>query len=515
MRLRRLIGIAPAIIISAAYLILQPASKDFASGDFRARLFRDHVYVWNLHWFAGHPLPGYGLVSPMLSALLGVTPVAIASMVLAAWSFGEIIAHHMTARVGLLSPTIATMLFSAGCGLSLWGGRLTFGPAVAFGAICVLLLQHHRPRTAMVAGALCGLSSPVGALFLAIVLSACWAAHTFPRRSILLVGGAALVPPAAVGILFPEGGWYPFPGGSYLMLGLVLAVIGWFGRGIATVRALVLVYALVASAAFLVPSPLGANIVRLGWLAAAPAAVLTFQRYRRTLLPAFVAFSLIWGWSYVKLGLEPAAASANPKYYEPLASFVLAQPGGVHRVEVVPTESFRQADELALKIEIARGWEAQLDRKFNPEFYDNLTAESYHSWLLRNAVTYVALPSSNVQASSQNEQTVVEAAPGYLHLVWSIPEWKVYRVANAEPLAGNGATITDVGAETLTMVATKTGPATVRYRYSKWFHITSGSACTRQGPDGWLEVDVKAPGTIVLDASFTVAAATGDVDQCH
>lgn len=514
-RLTRALGLAPAVAISAAYLLLRPASKDFASGDFRARLFRDRVYVWNFHWFAGHPLPGYGVISPLLSALIGVVPVAIVSLLVAVWAFGAIVSHRTSSSVGLRAPTLATTLFSIGCGLSLWGGRLTFGPAVAFGALCLLLLQRDRPRLAVLAGALCGLSSPVGALSLAIVLSACWVARTFSRRAVAYVAAAAIIPPALIGIAFPEGGWYPFPGGSYLVLGIALAVVGWFGRRVATVRAVVLVYAIVATAAFVVPSPLGGNVVRLGWLAAAPAAVLTFPRFRRTLLPMFVAFTVIWGWSYVKLGLQPAAASASAKYYDPLAAFILAQPDGVHRVEVVPTESLRQADELALKIEIARGWEAQLDRAFNPEFYDDLTATTYHSWLLRNSVAYVALPSSDVQLSSRNEQAVIEAAPSYLHLVWSTSQWKVYEVTDAEPLADNGASVVNVGSDTLTINAPRAGRTTIRFRYSTWFHITAGSACARPGPDGWLQLDVGAPGTIVVDASFTVAAATGNNDdQC-
>ncbi len=511
----QLIGISPAIVISIAYLIIRPASKDFASGDFRARLFRDGAYVWNLHWFGGHALPGYGLVSPLLSGVFGVVPVAIVSMLVAAWAFGAILFHHALDRSTLRAPTIAAMLFSVGCGLSLWGGRLTFGPAVAFGTVCLLCLQRRRPRLAILFGALCGLSSPVGALSLGIVLAACWVARTFPRRQLVWVAVAAVVPAAIVGVVFPEGGWYPFPGGSFTMLTISLVAIGWFGRRIPTVRLLVIIYAVVAVGAFLVRSPLGGNVVRLAWLAAPPAAVLTFNRFRRTLLPMFVAFTVIWGWSYVKLGLVPAQASASAKYYDALATYVLSQPGGVERVEVVPTESLRQADELALRIEIARGWEAQLDRQLNPEFYDHLTADTYHQWLLRNSVSLVALPASDVQLSSHNEQVVIESQPTYLHLVWSTPQWKVYRVTDGAPLADNGSIVDTVGSSSLTINAPNPGITTVRFRYTKWFRITSGNACVQKSPDGWLQLVVSTPGQIVASATFTLDAAAGDVDQCH
>ncbi|MCU1400639.1 MAG: hypothetical protein JWN62_3748, partial [Acidimicrobiales bacterium] len=471
--LRRVAGISPAILISIAYVVFRPSSKDFSSGDFRARLFGEGAYVWNLRWFAGHSLPGYGLVSPALGAVLGVVPVAIISMLVAAWAFGAILSHQGDKPSTFHSPTIATMLFSVGCGLSLWGGRLTFGPAVAFGSLSVLCLQRRRTGWAVATAILCGLSSPVGALSLAIVATACWAARTFPRRSVAYVACAAVIPPAIIGMAFPEGGWYPFPGGSFIMLGICLGFVGWFGRRMPTVRLLVIVYAVVAVGAFIVRSPLGGNIVRLAWLAAAPAAVLTFTKFRRTLLPTFVAVMLIWGWSYVKLGLQPASASAQATYYEPLADFVTAQPGGVQRVEVVPTESLQQADQLALEINIARGWEVQLDRQLNPEFYDHLSATTFHSWLLRNSVSLVALPLAGVQLSSHNEEEVIDAAPDYLQLIWSTPQWKVFRVTDAKPLADNGATITDVGTETLTIDATRVGVTNVRFRYSKWFQITS------------------------------------------
>ncbi len=509
----RLAAVVPAVVISIAYLLLSPASQDFASGDFRARLFREGAYVWNLRWFGGHPLPGYGIASPVLSGLLGVVPVAIVSLIVASWAFGAIIANCKLTHPTLPSPTIATMLFSVGCALSLWGGRLTFGPAVAFGTLCVLCLQKQRPTLAVVTALLCGLSSPIGALSLAIIVFSCWTTRVFPRRLLVLVGASAVVPAGIIVLLFPEGGWYPFPGGSFVSLAVALAFVGWFGRRMPLVRTLVAVYAVVALVAFLVRSPLGGNVVRLAWLAAGPAAVITFTKFRRTLLPAFVIFTVIWGWSYVKLGFVVADATTKPDYYDSLAAFVQAQPGGAQRVEVVPTESFRQADELALKINIARGWEAQLDRELNPEFYDHLTVDTYHSWLLRNSVSLVALPMAGVQPISRAEETIIETAPAYLQLVWSNTQWRVYRVTDARPLADFGAMVTAVGTDSITIDAPTAGIVTVRFRYSKWYQIASGDACATRSPDGWLELHVRTPGTIVASVALSLENAVG-TEEC-
>ena len=510
----RVAGVIPAVVISIAYLTFRPASADFASGDFRARLFRRGAYIWDNHWFGGHTLPGYGIVSPMLGRPLGVVPLAIVSLIVASWAFGSIVAHCKRTRPTLPSPTLAAMLFSVGCGLSLWGGRLTFGPAVAFGTLCVFFLQRRRAAWSVVAALMCGMSSPVGAVSLAIIVLACWLAEAFPRRVLVAVGVAAVVPATLVDLAFPEGGWYPFTAGSFLMLSSVLAVIGWFGRRIMVVRMVAIVYALVAIGAFVIRSPLGGNVVRMAWLAAAPAAVLTVTRFRRTLLPMFVIFTVIWGWSYVRLGFVAADATTQPKYYDSLAAFVKAEPGGVQRVEVVATESYRQADELALKISIARGWETQLDRQLNPEFYNGLTAETYHHWLQRNGVNLVALPTSGLQPQSQDERAVIEAGPSYLRQVWSSPQWRVYRVIDSTSLADNGATVTAVGAESLTIYAPQVGVTNVRFRYTKWYRIAIGDACVTRSTDGWLQLHVYRPGTIVAKVSFTLDNVAGDHEDC-
>ena len=72
----RYIGTLFATAICAAYLVIEPPSQDFASGHFRAELADRGVYLWDNLWFGGHPLPGFGIVSPVLGSVFGVVPVA-------------------------------------------------------------------------------------------------------------------------------------------------------------------------------------------------------------------------------------------------------------------------------------------------------------------------------------------------------------------------------------------------------------------------------------------------------
>ncbi len=514
-RRARIAGMATAGLICLVYLVYRPPSIDYASGDFRARLFHQGAFVWNNLWFGGHPLPGYGVVSPMISAVFGVVPVAVASVLLGTWCFILLAEGWAAAHPELPDPVITVILFACGCGVNLWAGRLTFTPAVAFGVACLLARQRDHRRLAVLLAALCGLSSPVGALSLAVVLSALWLADSGSRRHTFFVAAAAVIPIGMLIVLFPEGGWYPFTGGSFFLLCVALAVIGWCGRDIKVVRWTVGVYALVAIAAFVVKSPLGGNVVRLGWLASGPAGAVVIRRHRRTLLPAFAAFSLIWGWAYVSMSIQRSTPTASAAYYESLASYINALPGE-QRVEVVPTDTYLQADVLAIEINIARGWETQIDRELNPEFYGNqLTDANFHLWLQQHAVQYVAVPLVGVHDKSIDEVAIINARPSYLRQVWADSKWKLYRVLDPLPLADNNATVIDVQPESLTIDARSVGTSIVRFRFTRLYSVTSGDACVSANPDGWIALDVRQPGVIQLDISVSNSLSIGSGPTCN
>ncbi|MCU1502215.1 MAG: hypothetical protein JWM12_1569 [Ilumatobacteraceae bacterium] len=513
--LQRWAGLLVAAAMCAAYLVVQPASVDYASGDFRSRLFRGGSHVWNNLWFGGHPLPGFGLIPPMLGAWIGVVPVGIASVLVGTWCLTLVVEHCRIVRPDLGDPTIASVLFALGCALNLWSGRLTFGPSVALGAGCVLAMQRRRWVIAVLCAFGCGLSSPVGAVSLAIVVAGCWFVGAFPRKLLLVVAAAAVLPIAVLGVIFPEGGWYPFTGRSMIALTIALAVVGWVGRRERVIVAVVVAYALVAAVAFVVRSPLGGNIVRLGWLAAGPVAALALHRHRRVLLSIVAVLSLIWGWSYAKMAFLPKDVVGTERFYDALATYVHTLPGGVQRVEVVPTETYRQADELALEINLARGWETQLDRKYNPELYDKvLSPDTFHRWLLDNSVSLVALPVGRLQQAAHNEIDLIRSHPGYLQLAWASQDWQVFRVVDATALATNGAAVTTVRPESLTIAAARPGTSTIRFRYTKLYRVTTGNACVSEAPGGWIDLHVATPGTVRLEVSLSPATLLGAGQQC-
>ncbi len=512
----RLLGMAFAGGICLIYLLANPPSQDFASGHFRAQLASRGVYLWNNLWFGGHSLPGFGPVSPFLGGLFGVVPVSVVSVLVTTWCFVLMVERWHRTKPWLPDPVVGVVLFACGCGVNLWGGRLTFLPSVMFGALALLLLQRQRPWLLAACAALCGLSSPLGALSLLVIVAAAWFARSAPRRLLVIASLAAVVPIGTLIVLFPEGGWYPFTAGSFVLLTTAVLGAGWCARSVALARWAVLTYGVVAVAAFVIKSPLGGNVVRLGWLVAGPTAALTLGWRRRTLVPVIVAGSLIWNFAYISMAFLPADRTANADYYDPLVSYLdtLEQP---LRIEVVPTQTFAQADTLALRIDgIARGWLTQLDRELNPEFYTGrLDAETYHRWLLEHAVSIVALPLGRLRDMSLDEAAVIRSRPAYLREVWASDDWQVYAVTDASPLVDNGATVVDVQPDELTIAATRIGWTTLKFRYTDLYAVSQGVACIAPSDKGWIRIFVQEPGRVRLSISLsTEAVFDGGTSSC-
>jgi hypothetical protein len=512
----RLVGMVFAGAVCLTYVLVRPPSQDFASGHFRAQLASRGVFLWNNLWFGGHPLPGFGVVSPVIGSLFGVVPVSVVSVLVATWCFVLVVERWHGTITGLPDPAVGVVLFALGCGANLWGGRLTFLPAVMFGALALLLLQRRRPWLMVGCAALCGLSSPLGAMSLVVVLVAAWFARAASRRLLVIATLATVAPIGMLIVLFPESGWFPFTAGSLALLTAAVLGAGWCGRAVPLVRWGVIVYGVVALGAFVVKAPLGGNVVRLGWLAAGPIAALTLEWHRRILVPVVVAASLMWNAAYITMAFMPADRTATADYYDTLVSYVRALPQPV-RVEVVPTQTFAQADTLALRIDgIARGWETQLDRALNPEFYTGrLDAVTYHRWLLEHAVSIVALPLGRLRDMSLDEAAVIRSRPSYLREVWVNDDWQVYAVVDASPLADNGATVVDVQPDELTLVATRPGWTTLKFRFTDLYEVSEGAACVAPADGGWIRVLVDRPGRVRLTISLSIDAFVhGGVSSC-
>jgi hypothetical protein len=179
--------------------------------------------------------------------------------------------------------------------------------------------------------------------------------------------------------------------------------------------------------------------------------------------------------------------------------FLQSRPGSF-RLEIPMTANHWEARHVARAIPLARGWERQLDRRHGALFYDgSLDAASYRAWLDEHAVAYVALPDVALDDAARDEARLVAAGLPYLRAVWRNDDWRVFAVRRPAPFA-DGATVTRVSADGVTLRAAQAADVLVRVRRTRWWRVTDGRACVRGGRGATLRVRVRAAGIVRLQA---------------
>ena len=103
---------------------------------------------------------------------------------------------------------------------------------------------------------------------------------------------------------------------------------------------------------------------------------------------------------------------------------------------------------MAPRFPLARGWERQLDIKYNDLFYGApLTPASYEAWLHELAVRFVAVSDAEIDYSAKAEVALIDRGLPYLQMVLRTRHWRVYEVANPTPIVQGAATLDDARAE--------------------------------------------------------------------
>lgn len=504
-----------AVAFAVVYLIMEPRTVDLATHTFRADLFgREGFTIWNGYWYGGHHTPAYSVLSPPLTWALG-PPVAGALAAVASAALFEPIAHHRWGR----QARWGAIWFGAGTATLLFTARIPFAMGIAFGLAAVLLLQRGRVWWAALFAFLCPLGSPVSALFLAMGLVA-WglAAPRGPgankrRFQAIALSAAAFVPPVVLNVVFPEGGYAPFPVTAFIpipIFGAVAGVVLW--RRERTLAIGALLYALGSVAALEIETAMGGNAVRLGALMGGPilACALAGRPVRHAWKPilalAFAALAF-WQWSPavrdLKKSFDDPAAKAS--YYEPLRQYLSTLPID-GRVEIPFTRSHWEGAEVANVAPLARGWLRQLDTGNNPIFYSGVLNDlTYASWLAENAVQYVALPSVKPDVSSYKERALIERDPPYLHLQWRSRNWRVYRVTIPSPMVipqGNASmSMQRYGSDDFVLRVRRPGKALVRVHFTPYWRAHGG--CVQRTGD-WTTVTAPKAGTLRVSTTFAV-----------
>jgi hypothetical protein len=505
--------VAPALagVLALITIVMRWRGSDLPAHLFRVGLVdRDGLVGWNNYWFGGHHTLGYGVLFPVLGALIGVWTLAVTSSVLSALLVDILI------RRAVGHPNWwASLWFAVGTMTNVAIGRLPFalGLVVALGA----LVAAQSRRLVLAAGLTVGTAaaSPVVSVFLLLIFAA-WALtlEGQERRSFATLSAAAIAPVLIVSKLYPQGGMFPFRWSALLWTLVVCAVVlVLVPAQYRLVRYVAVLYALASIGAFLLPTPLGANITRLGMYAAAPV-LLTLAPL--TAVVAVVVFSALiwWQWSPALDAILRARddPSIEEVYYRPLLNFFATVDAQNTRVEIVPTGRHWETAYVATEVPIARGWERQLDRRFHPLFYDgDLTDSELHQWLRESGVGYVALADTTLDDSGVEEAALIEANPPYLRLVWQNKHWRVWRVVDSTGLIDGPAKLNDFGVDTVSLDVLAPGDVLVRVRASAFWSSTP-PVCIEPTDDGWIVLRDVRPGPLELKLDET-GLVDGD-DPC-
>jgi hypothetical protein len=503
----------------AIWLLVDPRTPDLAAQVYRAGLF-EHIgfAVWDAHWYAGHALPGYSLLFPPLASLLGVRVLAALSVLASTALFERLVlgVYGRSARWGAAWFAVAAVG-------DIWLGRLTFALGVTFAVAAVLALARERPRWAALLAALCAGASPVAGVLLGLAALTHALARRSPRALVVLALPAAVVV-VPFALLFGEGGFEPFPALSFAASALVTLLFLWaLPSGERLLRIGGVLYLIACVLALLIQTPMGSNIERYAVLLAGPLLLCALAAgpnppdgaTRWSLVPAsliaLLAIAVFTLWGPVRETRAVAGnESTSASYYAPVLRFLANHGGALDRVEVPLTRSHWEAALMAPTISLARGWEKQLEEKYDSVLLDSgLTAGGYSRWLHEQAVSYVALPDTPLDPSSAQEGRLIRRGLPDLRQVFKSRHWTVYAVRDATPLLEGPGRLTSLGHDSFTLRATAPGRFLVRVRYTRFWKSTTGAARVSEAPGGWTYVVADAPGRVRIAARFSIGHAFG------
>jgi hypothetical protein len=472
------IALAVAAPLAATYLIWAPAAGDLAAATYRSDLLaRVGFTTWDTGWYAahGHWLPAYSLLSPALGALLGVRLLLALSAIAAVLLFA-LIAERAFA-IG--SASVAAGWFALGVCVSLLSGRVPYelGFAVGLGAVLAaidgswalaLALAVLTSAASPVAGAFLALAGVAGGLGVLLSQKGCPArvrglvakasplkkaararrtplnANNNTRASTLrcfALAGAAAAPILILSLAYPEGGYEPFAAsafwpalGGVVLIALLLPQGPLTERGRMVVRVGAALYAIALIGAYAIHTPMGGNAARLGPLLAGPLLAGVLWDTRRTTLLLLAPLLLYWQLAtpirdYSSIAGDP---SVKASYYAPVLTELQKLTHGKPTIVEVPlTKAHWEAAYLAGHdgIELARGWERQLDTRYAALFYrPTLKASAYRVWLAENEIRYVALPDAPLDKAGSLEGALIAQGLPYLRELWRSEHWRLYRV---------------------------------------------------------------------------------------
>ena len=499
-----------AAVLGVAYLLFPPLGSDLSAQVARAGFFADHGYTpIDLRWYAGVDQLGYSLLSQPIMALLGVRLTGVLSLIASAALLAVLFRRTRAAR-----PWLGALVGTACVAGNLVSGRITYALGVALGLAALVALTSARWRrlAAPLSAVLAAAASPVVGLFLGLIGVALLLAGR--RRDGLLIAVPAAIPLAVMALLFGDGGWM-----NMSRTDAVRAVVASLAVAALVPRRPVRIGAALSATgvliAALIHTPVGLNATRLSVMftlpllaayASLPSPAWGQNRNIRIWALVLLLAAAFWWQPPVVIGdvRDLGNPTADRAYFGPLLAR-LAQQNLTGRVEIPPTRDYWEAAYLD-DVPLARGWLRQADIARNSLFFTEipgargtgvaLTADSYRTWLADRAVQFVAVPDAELTWSGRPEAELVAAGLPYLTEVWHDAHWRLYAVADPQPIVAAPATLVAHDAAAVTFDAPAAGQVRLRVRHYRWLTATAGATVAADGE--WTTVAVPAPGRYTL-----------------
>jgi hypothetical protein len=515
--------VAPVLAATLGIVVVTLArwGPDWPAQEFRGWLaINTGLSTWTNSWYGGEPLPGYSVLYPPLSELLGIGLTGLLAVTISAWAAGRLVS--VPGRWCRLGYQVSVAI---GLTESLLIGQIPFLVGVAFGAGALIAVTRQRPWLTAVLAASCSLSSPLSGAFLLLAAPAVGVATSWRRATPLLLASSGIV----VSMIVGGGGPYPCRWQDLAAVGIfAVLVVALTTPADRAWRCLAGCYLVAAATAFVLPNPIGGNITRLGKLIALPMVFVLLQphragltrppRIRRRVTRWLVAATAATLWPLVPFVSAIDRGAADPSqyasYYTGLLTFLHTQPLARGRLEIPFTREHWESLWVAKSFPLARGWERQTDLKYNRVLYRPLTAAGYRRWLDANSVSLVALPNVPIDFGGDAEADLLTHPPPYLQPVWHDANWQVWRVKAARPLVSGGATLQQLGPASFTLGFARPGRAIVRIHANGLWEITSGRGCLASTASGWIQVYGRASGSITARARLNDDVVTG-LDGCR
>ncbi|HEX4518247.1 MAG TPA: hypothetical protein VH063_01575 [Gaiellaceae bacterium] len=501
-----------------------PPGTDFAAHVFQLHVYLQHGFaLWTNYWYAGrYTFVGYSILYYPLAALFGIRLLAVLSVAASTAAFTLVIRQTWGE-----STVWATRFFAVVAAASVVSAAFPYGLGLALALTSLVAVARRHLVVFGVLAALTLAASPLAFLFLLLVLGAAAVSRSRQETAKPAAIAASI---CALGLLvyrlFPDHGVYPFAT-SELLAALTFCGLGagltWRLEKARILRALFLGYAAACVLAYLIPSTLGENVVRLRY-AALPIAVLTLSLRRWRPLPiCAIAFALACSWNISPLIWSLTSSSHDPSakaaYWRPVIRFLHQSLTPAYRVEVAGTANHWEAVYLPQAgIPIVRGWFRQDDFPQNEVLYDKLTRTSYLEWLRELSVRYVVLTNSAPDYSAKDEIALLRSGRSELPVVFRSAHETVFAVPSPRPIiTGPGHPIVRAITEnTITLKLNQPGSYRLGIRYTPY--LISPESCVTETKNGMTVLTVPHAGTMKIafsvSATGALAALTGSRTTC-